>query len=259
MITRRPTTLPVCALAAVATIAVASQVMASTPVYSEDFNSYNTDADLIGQVGWARALENSPSIATLPKGINLTPAVAKSLTADHGVSAARLKREPFNLPASGIFSYEFDVARDRSTPGTACVGFGSSTSKAPAYVGLFGGALHVRCENYREMFYLYIAADNATKFHPAPGNWYRIKVDIDLGSRTLVAVSVKDLSGGDSRISPSDFQPLFLGKGNDKGIADFFDTDPTTWNEVFVRTGEQDAEGSGWIDNISATVTPAAN
>ena len=49
MTTYRPNILPVCALAAIATLAVASQAMASTPVYSEDFNSYNTDANLIGQ------------------------------------------------------------------------------------------------------------------------------------------------------------------------------------------------------------------
>ena len=82
MITYRPNILPVCACAAIAALAIASQAVASTSVYSEDFNSYNTDANLIGQNNWARAgVPNSPSISTLPKAINTTPALQNNLTA----------------------------------------------------------------------------------------------------------------------------------------------------------------------------------
>ena len=78
----RPNILPVCAFASIAALVVASQVMAPTPVYSEDFNSYNTDVNFIGQNNWARAgVPNSPSISTLPKAINTTPALQNNLTA----------------------------------------------------------------------------------------------------------------------------------------------------------------------------------
>lgn len=259
MTTPRPNILPVCALAAIATLAVASQAMASTPVYSEDFNSYNTDANLIGQEGWARAgVPNSPSISTLPKGINTTPAVAKNLLATKDATAAELKRDPFKLPAAGIFSYEFDTQRDTGSSCTAAVGFGASASKGAAHVGINKGAFFLRLEDYGATHWIF-TAPNAGFFATA-SNWYRIKVDINLATKELVGVSAKDLSQGDSKISDTEFQPLFIGKeGTARNLAGFFATDPTTWDEVFVRTGEQDAEGSGWIDNISATVAPASN
>ena len=259
MITHRPNTLPVCALAAMAALAIASQAMASTPVYSEDFNSYNTDANLIGQNNWARAgVPNSPSISTLPKGINTTPAVAKNLTAAQDATAAELKRDSFDLPASGIFSYEFDTQRDTGSSCTAAVGFGASASKGAAHVGINKGAFFLRLEDYGATHWIFTAPNSG--FFAAATNWYRIKVDINLATKELVGVSAKDLSQGDSKISDTEFQPLFIGKeGTARNLAGFFATDPTTWDEVFVRTGEQDAEGSGWIDNISATVVPASN
>jgi hypothetical protein len=233
--------------------------MASTPVYSEDFNSYNTDANLIGQEGWARAgVPNSPSISTIPKGINTTPAVAKNLTAKKDATAAELKRDPFKLPASGIFSYEFDTQRDAGSSCTAAVGFGASASKGAAHVGINKGAFFVRLEDYGATHWLFTAP--SASFIAMAGNWYRIKVAINLATKELAGVSAKDLGKGDSKISDTEFQPLFIGKeGTARNLAGFFATDPTTWDEVFVRTGEQDADGSGWIDNISATVAPAAN
>lgn len=259
MSTHRPDILPVCAYAAIATLAVSSQTMASTPVYSEDFNSYKTDTNLIGQNNWARAgVPNSPSISSLPKGINTTPAVAKNLVATKGATVAELKRAPFNLPASGIFSYEFDTQRDTGNSCTAAVGFGASASKGVPHVGINKGAFFLRVEDYGATHWIF-TAPNAGFFATAT-NWYRIKVDIDLATKELVGVAAKDLSQGDSKISDTEFQPLFIGKeGIARNLAGFFATDPTTWDEVFVRTGEQNAVGSGWIDNISATVAPASN
>jgi hypothetical protein len=119
MTTCRPNILPVCACAAIAAVAIASQAVASTPAYSEDFNSYNTDTNLIGQNHWARAgVPNSPSIPPLPKGINTTPAVAKNLLATKDSTAAELKGDPFKFPASGIFSCEFDTQRDTGSSGS---------------------------------------------------------------------------------------------------------------------------------------------
>jgi hypothetical protein len=247
-------------LLVICAIATVTHASAGTPVYSENFDAYSADSDLIGQHEWKRAgLKNSPAVSIPAKGINSSLAVAKNATATGDPTGAILKVEPFHLPAAGRFTYEFDVQRDAYIPGTALVGFGSSSSKAPAYAGIFQATFHVRSENYGEGVSLCTGTESSD-FIAVPGNWYRIKVEVDLASKALVAVSVKDLSGGDPRISASDFQPLFVGKeGKNKGLEHFFDSDPAAWDAVFVRTGEQDAAGSGWIDNIEASVSSAAN
>jgi hypothetical protein len=138
------------------------------------------------------------------------------------------------------------------------VGFGASASKGAAHVGINKGAFFLRLEDYGATHWIFTAPNSG--FFATATNWYRIKVDINLATKELVGVSAKDLSQGDSKISDTEFQLLFIGKeGTARNLAGFFATDPTTWDEVFVRTGEQDAEGSGWIDNISATVVPASN
>lgn len=262
MITHRSHILPLCALTAVATIAVASQVMASTPVYSENFDNYSEGSDLIGQQGWKRAgFENAPTVSTPSTGINTSTALSKNSMATTGNTAASLQKDPFGLPSAGIFSYEFDVQRDAGSSCSAAVGLGpacTGRNTGPAHAGINKGGFYVRAEGFGETTWL--SKEPNQLFIAIPNNWYRLKVDIDLVTKALAGIYVKDLTGGDSSISDSDFQPLILGKeGSTRTLSAFCTSDPATWDTVFVRTGEQDAEGSGWIDNISATVAPAAN
>jgi hypothetical protein len=109
------------------------------------------------------------------------------------------------------------------------VGFGASASKGAAHVGINKGAFFLRLEDYGETHWIFTAPNSG--FFPAATNWYRIKVDINLATKELVGLSVKDLSQGDSKISDTEFQPLFIGKeGTSRNLAGFFATDPNGAN-----------------------------
>lgn len=243
-------------------LAAASHASASQTVYSENFDNYSEGSNLIGQQDWKRAgLENSPTVSTPSTGINTSTALAKNSMATTGNTGACLQKEPFGLPSAGIFSYEFDIQRDTGSSCSAAVGLGpafTGRNTGPAHAGINKGGFYVRAEGFGETTWL--SKEPNQPFIAIPNNWYRLKVDIDLATKALAGIYVKDLSGGDSSISDSDFQPLILGKeGTNRTLSEFCTSDPATWDSVFVRTGEQDANGSGWIDNITATVAPAAN
>jgi hypothetical protein len=229
---------------------------AGTPVYSENFNEYKNNSDLVGQKDWwPGGFKYSPAVSITAKGSNLSLAVCKNMApTSKGPNTAKLKKNSLKLPSAGIFTYEFDVMRDGFIPGTALVGFGSSISKAPAYVGIFQGAFHVRSEDYGTTSWLCTVEDSSALI-AVPNNWYRFKVELDLLSKALIAVSVKDLDGKDPRISDSVFQPLLIGKeGKETGVKAFFASNSAQWNQVFLRLGESGQNGSGWIDNIDASL-----
>jgi hypothetical protein len=194
------------------------------------------------------------AVSSLPAGINTSTAVAKNASALGGATGAILQTDPFNLGSVGTFSYEFDVQRQGRALSTVAVGFGTQESKGPAYVGINRGAFAIRTEAYGDVAWLH--REPNVPAGAVPDNWYRVKVEIDLATRSLIAVAIKDLTGGDPDISVEDFQPLYIGDdAKSQRMETFFSSDPGTWDTVFIRTGEQEDDGSGWVDNIEASVT----
>ena len=118
-------------------LGIALHSSGKTPLFSENFDAYTVGSELIGLHEWKSAgLETSQTVSILENGSNPSPAVAiNAPSIGYGTTAEIPNFEPFTLPVSGGFTYEFDFQRDSYVPGTALEGGGNSYSIATIYAG----------------------------------------------------------------------------------------------------------------------------